>query len=394
MNFLVAARVSDTVPPAVSRMMHKARQLEAQGIKLTYLMRGEPDFDTPQHIQRAAMRALQAGETHYSPTQGIPELRRAVAARMERDFALSFDPKREVLITTGATMGIYLAVMAVVNPGDEVILFDPTYDPYPTVVQMAGGIPIRLAAHSNGDGHFAVERIQLERVISKRTKAILINNPWNPTGTVMTEAELATLVKLADAHNLVLIADEIYEKFTFDGRTHHPLAAISPAARERTITINSFSKTYAMTGWRIGYNLAPPDFAEAMLRIAEQFSRSAATFTQHAALEALNGTQEPTSQMMATYAERRELITRTLRAAGLTFSPPEGTFFALLDVRRYEKDAVSMADYLLEHAHVVTIPASVYGTAGEGFLRLSFAYHQDNVQRGLNALLRALSELD
>ncbi len=291
-------------------------------------------------------------------------------------------------------MGIYLAVMAVVNPGDEVILFDPTYDPYPTVVQMAGGIPIRLAAHSNGDGHFAVERIQLERVISKRTKAILINNPWNPTGTVMTEAELATLVKLADAHNLVLIADEIYEKFTFDGRTHHPLAAISPAARERTITINSFSKTYAMTGWRIGYNLAPPDFAEAMLRIAEQFSRSAATFTQHAALEALNGTQEPTSQMMATYAERRELITRTLRAAGLTFSPPEGTFFALLDVRRYEKDAVSMADYLLEHAHVVTIPASVYGTAGEGFLRLSFAYHQDNVQRGLNALLRALSELD
>jgi len=212
---------------------------------------------------------------------------------------------------------------------------------------------------------------------------------------VMAQSELQTLVDLAQAHNLVLIADEIYEKLTFDGCVHHSLAAISGVARERTITINSFSKTYAMTGWRIGYNLAPPVFASAMLRIGELFSRSAATFTQRAAVEALNGSQETVEQMMATYADRRAYVTRRFHEAGfISFSPPEGTFFALLDIRRYERDADTVSEYLLEHAHVVTIPASAYGPAGEGFLRLSFAYREDNLERGLTALIQALDELE
>jgi aspartate aminotransferase len=395
MSDLIAARVDATVPPAVSRILQAARRLEAEGLTLTYLMRGEPDFATPEHIRRAASRALDGGETHYGPTQGIPELRRAIARRMQRDHRLEFDPEREVLVTTGATMGIYVALMAVVNPGDEVLLFDPVYDPYPTIVQLAGGTPVRLPAHSNGDGHFSVAPADLERAVSKQTKAILINNPWNPTGTVMGHAELRTLVELAEAHDLVLIADEIYEKLTFDGRTHFPLAAISPAARARTITINSFSKTYAMTGWRMGYNLAPPAFAGAMLRIAEQFSRSAATFVQRAGVEALDGPQEEVERMVDQYAERRALLTDTFHRAGhLAFTPPEGTFFALLDVRRFERDAESMADYLLRRAHVVTIPASVYGAAGEGFLRLSFAYNRANLERGLAAVLQGLAQLE
>jgi aspartate/methionine/tyrosine aminotransferase len=356
-------------------------------------MRGEPDFDTPAHIRQAAVAALQAGETHYPPVQGLPALRQAIAGRMARDFGLTVDPDEEVLVTTGATMGMYVAVQAVVNLGDEVIIFDPVYDPYPTVIRVTGGVPVRVPTEAH-NGHFSASPEAIAAALTGRSKAIILNTPWNPTGTVMTLDDLRALVDLAEAHNLVLIVDEIYEAITFDGHVHHHLAALSPQARARTITVNSFSKTYAMTGWRLGYNIAPPALTRAMLRIAEQFSRSAATFIQHAGAAALNGPQDAVEQMRATYAQRRKFIAASLTQAGLaTFNPPEGTFFTLVDIRPFGLDSQSMADYLLEEARLVTIPASVYGPAGEGYIRLSFAYHEDALSQGMEALGEALKRL-
>ncbi len=393
MKDIIAERVTGIEPPAVAHVLDKARQLEARGAELTYLVRGEPDFDTPAHIRQAAIEALQAGHTHYAPTQGIPQLRQAVANRLWRDFELSIDSDDEVIITTGATMGIYLAIQAIIDPGDEVIIFNPVYDPYPIVVRMAGGVPTQVPTQEQ-NGHFSVFREVIEGALTERSKAILINNPWNPTGSVMSTDELLSLVDLAETYDLILIADEIYEKITFDGHKHHGLASLSTEARARTITVNSFSKTYAMTGWRLGYNIAPPAITRAMLRIAQQFSRSAATFVQFAGVAALDGPQDAVDLMVNAYARRRELVTHSLSHIDvMTFHPPEGTFFALVDVRPFRKSSQSVADYLLEQANVVTIPGSVYGLAGEGYIRLSFAYQEDTLHRGIEAIVRALGQL-
>jgi|TARA_B100001971_G_scaffold213762_1_gene248141 aspartate/methionine/tyrosine aminotransferase len=393
MTQLIAARVSEVVAPAVAQALHKAHGLEAQGAKLTYLLRGEPDFDTPDHVCQAAMESLRAGDTHYTSTQGVRGLREAVSKRVECDFGMTPDPDEEIMVTTGATMGIYTAIQAVIGPGDEVIIFDPMYDPYPTVVRLAGGVPIRVRAEES-HGHFSVRKDAIEAKVTQRTKAILVNNPWNPTGTVMTADELNYLVDLAEAYDLVLIVDEIYEKITFGGHKHINLASLSAKAYARTITINSFSKTYAMTGWRIGYTVASPSLTRAMRSIAQQFSRSAATFVQHAAIAALTGPQEHTRRMVKAYRRRRDLITDSLRQAGFsTFCPPEGTFFILLDVRMFDKGSEKMSDYLMEKAKVVTIPGNVYGLGGEGFIRLSFAYDEKTIREGIEAVAACLSGL-
>ncbi len=320
-------------------------------------------------------------------------MRRAISRRMKNDHGLAYDPADEILITTGATMGVYVAVLSVVDPGDEVLIFDPVYDPYPTVVRMAGGVPVRLEAVER-DGHFSVSSRSLRRALTQRTSAIIINNPWNPTGTVMTLDELMGLAELAEEHDLVLISDEIYEKVTYDDRVHVPLASVSPEARDRTITLNSFSKTYAMTGWRLGYNLAPPSLTEAMLAISSQMSRSAATFIQAAGVAALDGSQQEVGKMVTDYQSRRRLVSESFRDAGLTgFSPPEGTFFAFVDVRPYGMSSDEMTEHLMQTAGVVTLPGSAYGSAGEGFIRLSFAYSEETVREGITRIATALARL-
>ncbi len=389
----LASRLSKIKPPAVAQMQKKAHQLEAQGIQLTYLMRGEPDFNTPVHICEAAYEALLAGHTQYSPPQGTLELRRAVAERMIRDFGLSFEPETEIIITTGATMGIYLAIHALIDPGDEVIVPDPIYDPYSTIIQMAGGVPVRVPSNYLS-GHFSIPIDVVEAKLTKRTKAILINNPWNPTGSVMTRSELLELADLCETNNLIIISDEIYENIIFGSHSHINLASISPYARKRTILVNSFSKTYAMTGWRLGYNLAPPEMTKAMLQISQQLNRSASTFIQYAGTAAIQGSQEEVISMVDTYTSRRELITQMVsKIDRITFHPPEGTFFALFDIRPYGLDSQNMADFLLEQAKVVVVPGSVYGSEGEGFIRLSFAYSENTLRRGLENIIGALDEL-
>lgn len=393
MSYHIAARVSYSSSPAVARIKKKAQQLEAKGIELTYLLRGEPDFNTPTHICKSAINSLEKGDTHYTSPSGLPDLRDAIAERMLLDFGMSVNPDEEIIVTSGATMGIYIALQAIVNPGDEVILLDPVYDPYRSVVSMSGGIPIYVSSKSI-NGHFTVPPENILSALSPNTKVILINNPWNPTGSVMKLEELNALVNIADTHNLILIVDEIYEKIVFDGHKHHCLASISPRARDRTITINSFSKTYAMTGWRLGYNIAPTHLTKAMLRVAHQFSRSATNFVQHAGISALRESQEAIQTMKQTYSRRRDYVSSILsELKSVGPHPPEGTFFYFVDIRPYGKDSQTISDYLLDQAHVVTVPGNVYGPAGEGFIRLSFAYSEFTLDKGMAAIVRALNKV-
>lgn len=393
MNMEVADRSNLVQSPAVSKIKEKARRIETSGRNLIYLLRGEPDFDTPDHIIQSAFEAMRSGQTHYGPTKGIPELRRAIANRMARDFSLEFDPDSEILVTTGATMGIYVALQAIIEPEDEVILFDPIYDPYGSVILLAGGVPVRIPSQMDS-GHFCVEGKDIEKAVTQKTKAILINNPWNPTGAVIKRDELLELVEIAESYDLVIIVDEIYEKLIYENLQHTCLASLGPEARRRTITINSFSKTYAMTGWRLGYTLAPPSFTAAMIRIAQQFSRCASTFVQFAGVSALEGEQGEVEQMINTYSRRRQYIHSRLSAIEtLTPYAPEGTFFYLLDIRPLGLRSEEASDYLLNEAGVVVVPGNYYGEGGEGFLRFSFAYNEEVLDQGLDAVVDALSRI-
>jgi aspartate/methionine/tyrosine aminotransferase len=362
-------------------------------------MRGQPDSLTPPHIIEAAERALRGGRTGYADNQGEPALRRAVSAKLLRDQGLSYDPASEILITDGATCGLALALGAVLEPGDEVLLPDPIYDAYASPIALFGGraVPVRSIIR---DGRFTIERSALAAAYSARARAVLLNNPWNPVGTVFTPAELQAIVDFAAEHDLWLISDEIYESLIYDGRRHVSPATL-PQAQSRTILINSLSKTYAMTGWRVGHCAAPAELTRAMLLLLQQFSRGPATFVQDAAVCALESSQDCVQQMAAEFQSRRDQTVRALQGIpGIRPLIPNGGLFVVVDLReiignpdspRFASDDVRR--YLLNEHGVVVIHGSAYGDCGEGMLRVSFAAGGQALERGLERLREGLEQV-
>ncbi len=382
----IAGKLKGLKGPVVMEMLEAAGRKEEEGRPVIHLVRGEPDFDTPHHIREAAKEALDQGYTHYPPLRGYPELREAVAEKLERENGLTADPHKEVLITTGATTGMYTALAALLNPGDEVLIPDPIYDPFANLIRYLDCMPVSIPTEC-GDNRFYLDFKTAVKRISSRTKAVLINNPWNPTGTVMDETDLETLASMVLGNNLYLISDEIYEKIVFSGYHHLSVAAVIPDIKDRTITVNSFSKTYAMTGWRIGYNAAPETLTGAMHRIYQQVSRGPAAFVQRAALTALRGPQDCVSEMQHEYQARRELMLNGLSAMeGLQPVEPEGTFFTFARIEKGDKGSRELALSILENAGVLVTPGSAFGSCGEGYLRFSFAHSRENIEQGLKAI--------
>lgn len=386
-------RVSDLAPPVVAEMLQRARALEGDGASLVSLVRGEPDFATPSRICRAAIDAIERGKTHYPPNKGLPELCTAVAEKLALENGLAVDPATDVLITTGATMGLYLAMMATVNPGDEVLLPDPIYDAYYSLIRLAGGRPVPVPTERDSH-HFAMPIEALESKITPRSRVLLLNTPWNPTGSVMTKAELEAVGEAALRHNLFIIVDEVYEKLIFDGNTHVSFAALGDELKSRSITVQSFSKTYAMTGWRLGYNVAHRDLINDMLRLYQQCSRGPATFVQWAGVEALRGPQDEVQIMAAEYARRRKLMIDGLsKIERAQVFIPEGTFFAFVGTQAFGLNSRELAVYLLNEAHVLTAPGQSYGSRGEGHIRFSFAGSSEMIELGLARISEALERL-
>jgi len=375
-------------PTAVNAILAEVRALQAQGQSLVSLMRGEPDFPTPPHIVAAAARAAQAGRTGYPDNRGEKVLRDAVAVKLQRDNALTYDPGTEILVTTGATFGIYAALMALLNPGDEVLLPDPIYDAYQSPIRLAGGV-IRSVASEIHNGRFTVTAEALEAAWTPAVKLLILNTPWNPVGSVTTPAELHIIADFCLRHNLWLLTDEIYEAITYAGHRHVSPLAASPSLRDRAILVNSLSKTYSMTGWRIGYCAGPAAVIQAMYLVLAQSSRGPATFLQDAAAIALTGSQDCVTEMVAEYGRRRDLVFSLLPEA----MAPEGGFFTMLDLRRWAIPSNEIRQRLMRDFGVVTVHGSAYGPGGEGTLRVSFASGGDTLAKGLERLAAGLAEL-
>jgi aspartate aminotransferase len=392
----LAPRVAGLRPTAVNAVLREVRQLQARGRDLASLMRGQPDTPTPAHIVEAARRALDAGRTGYPDNQGEPGLRRAVAARLVRDHGLEYDPEREILVTDGATLGLCTALAALVGPGDEVLLPDPIYDAYASPIALWGGRPVPVPSTVRG-GRFAFGRDELEGCYRPAARVVLINTPWNPVGTVLARRELQDVMDFAEAHDLVVVSDEIYETLVYDGRSHLSPASLSPGARERTVLVNSLSKTYAMTGWRVGYCAGPAEVIGAMALILQQSSRGPATFVQDAAECALRSDQSCVRRMAADYQARRDLVLDRLRGIpGVEPLSPEGGLFVMVDTRGLGRSSDEVRRSLLHEAGVVVIHGAAYGPGGEGTLRVSFAAGGEALERGLerlrDGLLRSSAE--
>ncbi len=389
-DMLPVDRIAALRPTAVNAILAEVRELQAKGADLVSLMRGEPDLPTPAHIVEACTQALHAGRTGYPDNRGEKNLREAVALKLRRDNGLAYDPATEILATTGATFGIHAALTAILQEGGEVLLPDPVYDAYYSPIRLAGGMPRAVRAEISG-GRFHIPDGALDEAWSPNVQAMILNTPWNPVGTVFTQAELERICEFCLRRKVVLISDEIYETILFDGHRHiSPLAAV-PELRESAVYVNSLSKTYSMTGWRVGYCAGPAAIIQRMFMVLAQSSRGPSTFVQDAAAVALAGSQDCVESMRLEYAARRQTVLDALSGIpGVDVLAPEGGFFAMVDVRGLGQTSDAVRRRLLHDFGVVVAHGSAYGEAGEGTLRVSFASGGDTLRKGLARLRTGL----
>jgi aminotransferase len=330
---------------------------------------GDPDFATPVHIVAAAKEAMADGRCdHYTHPAGLIELRTTIAAKLARDNGIVADPGTEITVTTGGQEGLYAIVQALLNPGDEILVPDPRYSSYDAAIGRAGGVIVPVPTRQ--DENFDLRPEEVARRITPKTKAILLVTPGNPTAGVISPVHLRAIAELAVAHDLVVIADEIYEKFVYDGAEHFSIGSL-PEMRERTITLNGFSKSYAMTGWRLGYAVAPPALTKAIRALKQSISITAPAISQWAGVAALNGPQECVESFRTTYDERRRILMPALDALGFTYGYPYGTFYIFVNIGSTGIPAFALARKLLEEARVLIFPGTGFGAAWGDYLRFS-----------------------
>ncbi len=350
---------------------------------------GEPDFDTPEHIRAAAIHAMDQGETHYTASAGILELREEISRKFHTDNNLEFDPMTQVMVTQGATCGLSLTLMASVNAGDEVLIPDPGWPNYVGSVTMAQGVPIPYALHERNC--FKPDLDELKGKVSKKTKAIIICTPNNPTGSVIADKDLREITSIAEENELLVLSDEIYEKIIYGGIKHRSIGTF-PGMQNRVVTINGFSKTYAMTGWRLGYVGGPADIIGAMTKINMTLNSSVNSVSQRAGIEALRGPQECVRQMREEYSRRRNLILERLRQIPeMSCVPPDGAFYVFPNIGRFDLSSYEFSMKLLDQARVSTVPGDSFGAAGEGYIRISFANSIENISRAMSRIEAALN---
>jgi aminotransferase len=350
---------------------------------------GEPDFVTPWHIREAAIYALERGKTSYTSNLGLPKLREAIALAVERDFGVTYDPRRQILITVGVSEALDLALRAVTNPGDEIIYHEPCYVSYSPSIALAYGVPVAVSCRAE-DG-FAVTEQALERVVTPRSKVLVLNFPTNPTGGAMSREELERIAALALRHNLLVITDEIYSELTFEGE--HVSIASLPGLRERTIFLHGFSKAYAMTGFRIGYACGPPELIEAMMKIHQYSMLCASIVSQEAALEAIRNGRADTAEMREQYRARRNYIVNSFNTMGLPCHLPRGSFYAFPCIKSTGLSSKEFSVRLLGEQKVAVVPGTAFGPSGEGYLRCCFATAMDRIQLAVERTAKFLKDL-
>jgi aspartate aminotransferase len=385
----LSSRMADLGTETAFDVLARARALEAQGRRVLHLEIGEPDFPTPQHIVEAGVRALRDGYTRYGPPPGLPALREAICERLLAERGVRASPD-EVVVTPGAKPILFLAILATVGPGDEVLVPDPGFPIYESVVRFAGArvVPVPVREESA----FSLDVDAAERLVTPRTRMLIFNSPANPTGGATTERDLERIAALAERHDLWVIADEIYARISYE-EPHRSLAAL-PGMRERVILSDGFSKAYAMTGWRLGFGVVPKPLVEPLTRLVINSNSCTAAFVQLAGVEALRGTQEPVERMVAEFRRRRDLVVSALRAMpGVRCAMPRGAFYAFPDVRSLPVSAGELATHLLEDHGVATLSGTAFGPGGDGHLRISYVSAPDVLGEALQRMRTAIAEL-
>lgn len=374
-----------------------AKQMKADGLDVIGFGAGEPDFSTPDNISMAAISAICEGKTKYTPAAGIIPLRKAIAAQLKSDCGIDYD-YTQIVVASGAKHSVYIALMAITNPGDEIIVPAPFWVSYYEMVKMAGGVPVILEAGEAQD--FKISAQQLEAAITDKTKCVMLNNPSNPTGMVYTADELKAIADVCVKHDLYILADEIYYKLIYDGTEFVSIASLGDEVKERTLLINGVSKTYAMTGWRIGYCAANKQLAKIMANFLSHSTGAPSTISQWAAVEAINGPQEGIEQMRKAFDERRKyIVERINKIPGVSCRTPKGAFYVMMNIegligktlggKLIENDD-DFAVALLEKALVAVVPCSGFGI--KNFVRWSYASSMENIEKGLDRLEKFISE--
>lgn len=389
----LSSKISNIPASMTLAVNDKAKAMQRAGQNVIALAGGDPDFDTPKHIVEAAVSALRHGDTHYpAPMVGLPQTVQAIAAKMRGDNDIPIDdPRRQIIVTPGGKWAIYLALSAITNPGDEILVLEPYWVSYPAMVTLTGGVPVPVSLPS--EDNFRITAASLRAKLTPKTKGIILNTPCNPTGRVLTIAERDAIVTVAQEADLYVIADEIYEKLIFDGRSHLSIAA-APGMAQRTLTINGLTKSYAMTGWRLGWLVGPPEIIAVATKLNSQSVSCAATFTMHACVAALTGPQEAIATMRDAYQQRRDFMVAALNnIEGIACRSIEGAFYLFPRFPNSQKNSLELADALLEQAQIAATPGIAFGSSGEGHLRFAISTSMVDLQTAVTRIARIAPRL-
>ena len=390
----IASAISPSATLAINALY---KQMQADGIDVVGFGAGEPDFNTPENIKAAGIAAIEENQTRYTPAAGLMPLRKAVCARMKEDLGLDYEPS-QVVVASGAKHSVYAAIMVCCDPGDEVIIAAPYWLSYSEMVRMAGAVPVEVVASK--EQHFKITAEQLEAAITPKTKMFMLNSPSNPTGMVYTKEELEALAAVCEKHGIYVLADDIYYKLVYDGIEYTSIASVSPAMKEQCIIVNGVSKTYAMTGWRVGYTLSNETVAKAMSSYLSHSTGAPATPAQYAAIEALTGPQDSVETMRQEFEKRRDhLVERMNKVPGVSCLKPQGAFYVMMDMSGFvgkemyghviEND-VDFAKLFLEKGLVATVPTSAF--AAPNYLRWSYATSLEQIDKGIDRLEKFIAE--
>ncbi|MCK4478709.1 pyridoxal phosphate-dependent aminotransferase [Candidatus Bathyarchaeota archaeon] len=390
MSSIFARRMQDLGTETAFEVLAKAKALEKQGREIIHLEIGEPDFDTPKNIRDAATKAMNSGYTHYVPAAGIPELREAIAEHISETRHITVNPE-EVVVTPGAKPIIFFGILACVEIGDEVMYPNPGFPIYESLIKFIGAKPVPMPLKEEND--FAIDTVDTLEKISDKTKMIILNFPENPTGGVLTKENLETIAdKVKDRDDLIIVSDEMYSRMIYEGE-HRSIASL-PGIKDKTVIIDGFSKTYAMTGWRLGYGVMPKNLAEKITQLMINSNSCTCAFSQMAGVEALRGPQDEVKRMVEELKRRREVIVSGLnRIEGITCKKPQATFYVFPNVKEVNMDSRKLPDFLLNKAGVATLSGTAFGEYGEGYMRFSFANSIPNIEKALTRTDEALQTL-
>lgn len=390
MSSMISKRMNQMIPSGIRKVNEKALAMERNGVSVLHFEIGRPDFDTPAYIKKAAKESIDAGHVFYTSNFGTAELREEIAKKLERENHILYTPT-EILVTVGLSEAVFAVLAAILDEGDEILVPDPVWINYINVPRFLGAVPVSYSLHE--ETGFQMNLQEIKEKITPKTKAIVLVTPNNPTGGVLEKDVLQDVAAIAQKNNLLVISDEIYERLIYDKAVHISIASL-PGMKERTFTLNGMSKAYSMTGWRIGYVAAPEAYIQAINKFHQHNTTCAPSFVQDAAVAALRDEQDEVQRMVAEYERRRNYAVQAINAIpGLHCTCPKGAFYIFINCKALGKSSEELASYLLDTAHIALVPGNVFGTGGEGYLRMSFANSYEHIVEGCSRLADAVRQL-